>query len=148
MTDSGFDLGLGDARQAGVFFVTSEDLDSLAAAGRDAALGVRRVDLSGCENKASLMLRLATQLDFPDSTGRNWDALSDNLRDLSWLPAPGYVLLLDQGAELRRRDEAVFDTLLDVLDEAAQFWAGQDVPFWAFLALDEDDFEELDAQGP
>jgi len=42
----------------------------------------------------------------------------------------------------------VFDTLLDVLDEAAQFWAGQDVPFWAFLALDEDDFEELDAQGP
>lgn len=142
MTDSGFDLGLGDARQAGVFFVTSGDLDSLAAAGRDAGLLVRRLDLSGCENKVSLLLRIATQLDFPDSTGRNWDALSDNLRDLSWLAAPGYVLLLDQGTELRDRDEASFDTLLDILDEAAQAWAAQDVPFWSFLALAEDDFEE------
>jgi len=28
----------------------------------------------------------------------------------------------------------VFDALLDVLDEACQYWVEQDVPFWAFIA--------------
>ena len=34
-------------------------------------------------------------LDFPMSSGRNWDALSDSLRDLEWLPGKGYVLLFE-----------------------------------------------------
>jgi hypothetical protein len=139
MTGSGFDLGLGDADQGGVYFVSPSDLDSLAAAGRDASLVVRRVDLSHCEGKYALLLRLATQLDFPDSTGRNWDALSDRLRDLQWLGSGGYVLLLDDARALRRRDPASLDTLLEVLEEASQFWMAQQTPFWAFVALDEED---------
>lgn len=142
MSASGFDTGLGDASNAGVFFVTAGDLDMLTVAGRDAGLRVCRLDLSGCDSKAALLLRIATQLDFPDSSGRNWDALADSLRDLGWLPAAGYVLLLDQATDLRDRDEASFDTLLDILNEAALFWAGQDVPFWAFVALDESEFDE------
>lgn len=139
MTHSGFDLGLGDADQSGVYFVAPSDLDTLGAAGRDAGLLVRRVDLA-CEGKNALMLRFAMQLEFPDSTGRNWDALSDRLRDLAWLPAAaGYVLLLDDAARLRARDAASFDTLLDVLNEASAFWVQQDRPFWAFVALDEED---------
>lgn len=139
MTGSGFDLGFGDPDQGGVYFVAPSDLDALAAAGRDAGLAVRRVDLSGCEGKHALLLRFATQLDFPDSTGRNWDALSDRLRDLQWLAASGYVLLLDDARGLRTRDSTSFDTLLEVLDEASQFWIAQQVPFWAFVALDEED---------
>lgn len=139
MTGSGFDLGLGDPAQGGVYFVAPSDLDSLGAAGRDAGLAARRVDLSHCEGKHALLLRLATQLDFPDSTGRNWDALSDRLRDLQWLGAEGYMLLLDDARGLRRRDPASFNTLLEVLEEASQFWIAQEVPFWAFVALDEED---------
>lgn len=139
MSDSGLDLGLGDAGQSGVYFVAPSDLDALGAAGRDAGLLVRRVDLSGCDSKAALLLRFATQFDFPDSTGRNWDALSDRLRDLDWLPAPGYVLLLDEARDLRRHDSSSFDTLLEVLDESAQAWMARDRPFWAFVAVDQED---------
>ncbi|GGD53811.1 barstar family protein [Pseudoxanthomonas indica] len=139
MTGSGFDLGLGDAAQGGVYFVAPSDLDSLGAAGRDAGLIVRRVDLSGCEGKHALLLRFSTQLDFPDSTGRNWDALTDRLRDLQWLGGEGYVLLLDDARALRRRDGASINTLLEVLEDASQFWIAQNVPFWAFVALDEED---------
>ena len=90
MTDSGFDLGLDDAARAGVFFVTSDDIATLDMASRDAGLLSRRIDLRGCADKATLMLRLATALDFPAGSGRNWDAASDRLRDLSWLaPADG-----------------------------------------------------------
>ncbi|CAN7314603.1 barstar family protein [Pseudoxanthomonas sp. LjRoot168] len=143
MSDSGFDPGLTDPARAGVFFVTEDDLGPLAAVGRDAGLLARRIDLSGCDGKSALLLRIATVLDFPQTSGRNWDALSDSLRDLSWLEAPGYVLLFEQAHELRDRAEADFDTLLDVLDEASQAWAVDDVPFWAFIALPEEDFPDL-----
>jgi len=144
MSDSGFDLGLGDPRRAGVFFVTTDDIATLDMAARDAGLLARRIDLQGCTGKATLMLRLATALDFPAGSGRNWDALGDLLRDLSWLPAPGYALLFDAARDLRDGDETSFDTLLEVLDEATQAWADDDAPFWSFLALPEDEFEHAD----
>jgi RNAse (barnase) inhibitor barstar len=143
MSESGFDPGLADPTRAGVFFVTEDDLDPLAAVGRDAGLLSRRIDLSGCDSKGALQLRIATVLDFPQSSGRNWDALSDSLRDLSWLEAPGYVLLFEQAHELRERTEADFDTLLDILDEVSQFWTSNEVPFWSFIALPEEDFPDL-----
>lgn len=141
MTDSGFDLGLDDATRAGVFFVSADDIATLDMASRDAGLLARRIDLRGCRNKATLMLRLAMALDFPTGSGRNWDAASDRLRDLSWLPAPGgYALLFDAAEDIRDADEASFDTLLGVLEEAVADWAQRGIPFWAFLALPEEDF--------
>ena len=148
MTESGFDLGLADADRAGVFFVTDDDLGGLAAAARDAGLRPQRIDLHGCATKATLLLRFATALDFPAGSGRNWDALSDSLRDLSWLPAgAGHVLLLEGASGLHRSEGEDFDTLLSILDEARAFWAGHELPFWVFVALDEADFDEMDA-GP
>ena len=141
MSDSGFDLGLDDPARAGVFFVTADDIATLDMATRDAGLLARRIDLRGCANKPTLLFRLATGLDFPAGSGRNWDAASDRLRDLSWLPAPGYALLFEAASGLRDADESSFDTLLDVLEEAAADWAQRDIPFWAFLALPEDEFE-------
>lgn len=140
MSESGFELGLDDPSRAGVFFVASEDLATLDALARDAGLQARRVDLGACRNKATLLLRMATMLGFPDSFGRNWDALSDGLRDLGWLPAGGYALLFDGADELRTGDEAVFDMLLDVLDQASREWAGRGTPFWAFIALPDSAF--------
>ena len=144
MTGSGFDLGLDDAQQAGVFFVTGGDIATLDMAARDAGLLARRIDLRGCADKRTLLLRLTLALDVPTGLGRNWDGLSDVLRDLSWLPAPGYALLFEDAVDLRDADEASFDTLLEILDEAAADWRGHEVPFWAFLALPEDAFEDAD----
>ena len=60
------------------------------------------------------------------------------------------------GARLRRGVTAVsythldvykrqdFDTLVSILDEANAEWKTRDVPFWAFLALRERDFAELE----
>lgn len=135
-------VALLDPQQAGVFFVLDEDLAPLEAAARSADLAVRRIDLRACRDKAALLDRFADALGTPDGQGRNWDALSDQLRDLGWLPAPGYVLLLPAAADLRDADEAGFDTLLDILDEAAVDWQARDVPFWAFLALPDADFPE------
>ena len=129
MSESGFDLGLDDPSRAGVYFVTTDDLRTMGMAARDAGLVARNIDLRGCTTKATLLLRMSSALDTPNGSGRNWDALSDQLRDLSWL---------------RGADEASFDTLLDLLQEAATDWAQRRIPFWAFLALPEDEFEQAE----
>lgn len=141
MSESGFDLGLSDPARAGVFLVAADDLAALDALARDAGLRAWRIDLGECRNKATLLLRFATTLEFPGSFGRNWDALSDGLRDLSWLPAGGYALLLESADDLRAGDPAGFDTLVDILDEASRAWAERGVPFWAFVALPDEAFE-------
>ena len=89
----------------------------------------------------ALLLRIANALDVPAGQGRNWDALADQLRDLSWRPSSGHVLLFDDARGLRDADEASFDTLLDILSDAAADWSAQELPFWAFLALPEDEFD-------
>ena len=142
MTNTGFDIGLDDATQSGVYFVTADDIATLQMASSDAGLEARRIDLQGCTNKATLILRLATALDFPPGSGRNWDALSDRLRDLNWLPAAGYALAFDDADAFRDADETSFDTLLEVLEEVCAAWREREIPFWAFLALPEEEFDE------
>ena len=144
MSESGWELGLADADNAGVYFVTMEDLDTLGVAARDAGLQVRRIDLGGVDKQA-LLLRIGTALDFPSGLGRNWDGLSDSLRDLSWLPHAGIALLFENGGDLQQGQGEEFDTLLEILEEAAQDWGERDVPFWSFIALPESVFDEIDA---
>jgi RNAse (barnase) inhibitor barstar len=144
MSESGWELGLADAENAGVYFVTADDLDTLGVAARDAGLQVRRIDLGGV-NKQELMLRIATAFDFPGTFGRNWDALADGLRDLSWLPGVGFAMLFENGGDLQQAENDDFDTLLEILEESAQEWGERKIPFWSFIALPESVFDEIDA---
>ena len=121
--------------QAGVYFVLDEDIALLDIACGGAGLHTLRIDLQGCDGRAPLLQRLAEGLATPAAQGCNWDALSDQLRDLSWLPANGYALLFGDAGDLRQASPADFDTLLDILAEAAASWAGDNVPFWAFFEL-------------
>ncbi|HEX7816388.1 barstar family protein [Dyella sp.] len=140
-----FDIDLHDAARDGVFFATQDDIAALDAAARQTSLRIVRVDLHDCTDKDSVMRHLNDALHFPAGFGANWDALTDCLRDLSWLAAPGYLILLMHGQTLREANEEVFDTLLDVLDEAAEHWFDAKIPFFAFLALPESALDEIDA---
>ncbi|PPU41042.1 barstar family protein [Xanthomonas arboricola] len=135
MSAGDFTLDLSDPQQSGVYQADTDDLDTMAALARDAGLHILRVDLASCSDKHRLLMRLATQLDFPASFGRNWDALSDALRDLAWLPASqGYALLIDGADALARTAPNDRNTLLDILDEAATAWAARGQTFAAFVA--------------
>ena len=94
---------------------------------------VWRVDLAKVRSKSSLLAALATALDFPDWFGHNWDALQDCLTDLSWRPAPGYVVVLENCEGLAASAPEAFETTLEVFRHAARWWAGEQVPFWVFV---------------
>ncbi len=88
-----------------------------------------RIELAGCTDKAELLARFARALHFPHWFGHNWDALSDCLTDLSWLPAPHYRLVLCEPQALRAAAPETLDTALEILAEAAEFWAHSGVAF-------------------
>lgn len=77
----------------------------------------------GISGKDQLMDVLEEALRLPDYFGRNWDALSDCLRDLSWLP-PGRVNLVhDAVPSLPPEDLRAY---LEVLATAVGDWKPQE----------------------
>ncbi|MDN5924399.1 MAG: barstar family protein, partial [Xanthomonadales bacterium] len=72
------DMDLLDPAQAGIYFVTSQDLDALDDMGRQSGSLVCRINLEGCRDKDDLLQRFADAFDFPDDFGHNWDALEDS----------------------------------------------------------------------
>jgi RNAse (barnase) inhibitor barstar len=101
------------------------------------------VDLRGCDDKASLLERLATALPLPAHFGHNWDALADALGELRGGDVPGVVLLLVHSDQMRRDATEDFKRAMEVLQGACREWAGRGVPFWAFVALADEEFERL-----
>lgn len=103
-----------------------EDLRAHAAA---AGWAVLVADAAG--GKAAVLAGLAATGAFPGWFGRNWDALSDCLVDLSWLPAEGYVVLIDGWDAFRAASPRDADIAGSVLAHAAAEWAARGTPFVA-----------------
>jgi hypothetical protein len=75
----------------------------------------------GIRSKVDLLAALAAAGRFPNNSGRNWDALLDCLRDLSWISSRKVLLvhgdlpLCENPAECR--------TYLEILQIALDDWA-------------------------
>ncbi len=120
---------LRDVHEAGVYRLNCT-VDDLRNAAQEAAFALFEVDLAEAHSKGALLAALAEVIAAPEWFGNNWDALADALGDLSWHPAPGYVLLL-RDVSLSGAEE---DTLNNILLEASAFWEMQGKAFWAFFA--------------
>lgn len=134
---------LADSAQGGAYFVDARESGALAEAARALDFCVRRIDLTDCRDKESVLGRFAQALRFPDWFGGNFDALADSLADLSWMRADGYLLLIENSDEWRQADDENFATFLDIINEAAATWGDQDVPFWALMPLQRAQLEKL-----
>ena len=107
-------------------------------------LRVCRINLADYADREALFDRLTVALQLPADFGRNWDALADSLRDLSWLKASGFILLFDHAEGMRAASEDDFDELLDIMEEAVDYWQDEGSPFFVFFALPESAFDDTD----
>jgi hypothetical protein len=94
-----------------------------------AGLKLVEVPLAGVRRKEDLLDILATALNFPAYFGRNWDAAEECLRDLSWLPANGYVVWLTGSTVFWRDHVGLGGTLVEVALGVAESWADRQVAF-------------------
>jgi hypothetical protein len=105
---------------------TDEVVSQLTRTGWD----VRVVDVAEARDKAGLLDAFARSLAFPSWVGRNWDALDDALRDLSWW-SPGERGRAIIVARAGRLDDGLgqeWATLCDVLTTAADRWRDTPTP--------------------
>lgn len=131
------------ASGAGIYHLPADGGIAIAAAAASGGLGVARADLTDCRDKAEFLRRIAVALRFPAWFGHNWDALADCLADMSWWPADGHVLILEHADRFRIAAESDFLEALEILGEAANDWATEDVPFWIFVGLTADGVAHL-----
>ncbi len=93
--------------------------DPFVYADRPANVGVKQAHVgivpAGIDGRDALFACLIEQLALPGHFGRNWDALDECLRDLSWLPQHRVVLFHEA---LPGLDDDGLATYLDILCEA------------------------------
>lgn len=130
MSDDSRELRLDDIRQTGLYAVTPAELD--VAWQQAGTLGYLRahVALPTSGDKDALLDALAEALGFPAWFGRNWDALADCLGDLSWRPAPGYLLVFEHARQFHAHSPATWDTAAEILAQASAQWQLRDTAFW------------------
>ena len=121
------------AEHAGVYRCNADDSREAIAAAHAERFTTAAMELGGAD-KATVLDAFASALRFPDWFGGNWDGLADCLTDLSWLEAPGYLLVLRPAPAIAARlGEEDFATLIGILQEAAEFWRDEGRPFCALF---------------
>ncbi|MEW5888794.1 MAG: barstar family protein [Pseudomonadota bacterium] len=143
MSRAHYETLLSDVEKTGVYHAPVRGRDELTEAAKSLGYALFPVDLLAVNDKAGLLDAVAAALDFPDWFGHNWDALEDCLMDLSWWPAPGYVVLLENADRLHAAHAAELDTALRIFAAAADSWRREGVPFWTLVDIRADDADWL-----
>ncbi len=122
-----------DSAKAGVFHLTA-DVRGIAEAAEAAGLAVIRIDIGHAHDKKDFLNDVSKAMKFPDWFGGNWDALADCLKDLSWLQAKGWVVILEKSKHFCAGHRHEFEEAMDVMAEAAADWRGRGKPFWTLIS--------------
>jgi RNAse (barnase) inhibitor barstar len=128
---------LSDGKLSGVYCPT-QGPNEIARTAKAVKLSVVKLDLRKVRGKKEFLARLAKALHCPPYFGMNWDALTDCMRDLSWLNDNGWVVMLLNGQEFAVKNQDDFMTAIDVLQTAAEYWRIHRKPFWILLYGDKD----------
>ncbi|WP_327035255.1 barstar family protein [Micromonospora ureilytica] len=110
----------------------------LPAAGR---FVVVRLDGTRMTDADHAFYEFSDALLFPGYFGWNWNALSECLRDLNWLPADGYLIVVENAPRLLPSSAEDRHTLFQILAQAVHHWEspfGQP-EFKVVLLCDRDD---------
>jgi len=126
---------LADFERAGVYHLTPGGMAALAEACTLADLHLIVVDLAETPRMADAMDILTRATACPAHEAAHLDDLGEMLCDFSWLPANGYVILVEDADNLIATDPTGVQKLLEAFQAATHCWQEQEVPFWAFVGL-------------
>ena len=125
---------LNDLEAAGSYSLAC-GVDELRAAANDANFALFDADLKGVKGKQKLLNALADAASFPPEFGANWDALADDLCDLSWHgEIAGYVLLLRNVSDTFGLSANDREIAQDILADTVVYWRQRNKAFWIFFA--------------
>jgi RNAse (barnase) inhibitor barstar len=103
--------------------------DSLALQQANERAVVGYMDGASIDSQEELLRALAAAFRFPDYFGGNWDAVDECLRDLEWLPASEYLLVVTSSTHLWQRLPQEAGLLVQAWLFAAESWGRTNTPF-------------------
>ncbi len=109
-------------------------IEDLRKATEETGFALFDADLGGIKGKQNLLEVLARAVVFPSGFGANWDALADELCDLSWHGCGGYVLLLRNASDTLGLSVNDREIAQDILADTVVYWRQHNKPFWIFFA--------------
>jgi hypothetical protein len=86
------------------------------------------VDGAAVQDKRSFIRAAGDAMQFPTYSGQNWDAFEESIRDLTWAPANGYLVLFDEPDQFALRDAEQWAVARAILGETISFWREQETP--------------------
>lgn len=121
-----------DPARSGVFR-TPSNLQLLQQAAARVGVACFAVDLARAGDKHHFLAACAAALKFPEPFGGNWDAFADGVQDLSWHPARGYALHLQNASDFAQAAPQDYATALEILRYAADYWKARGTVFLALV---------------
>lgn len=107
-----------------VHFVPPDWLNSkiIQEASSELGFALFSIDAQHLHSVPALMDAFAGAMNFPTYFGRNWNAVLDLTRDLSWNKAKGYVLVLSNADPLLQLESHAFSSLIRVMEATVRDW--------------------------
>jgi hypothetical protein len=102
--------------------VNALDIQSIKEVAGETGFAHFIVEAEGIDSELALMDAFGKSMNFPSYFGRNWNALLDLTRDLSWTNAEGFVLVISGGDHLPSLPDGIFAPLIDVLEATIRDW--------------------------
>jgi hypothetical protein len=100
-----------------------EAAPALAIRFQPSPVAIRFIRGHRCDTVDRLYQEWAAALQFPWYFGWNWDAFDECIRDLEWLPADAWILVITNIVDLLADDHGGRRTCLDVLVDTAAYWS-------------------------
>jgi hypothetical protein len=108
---------------SGVYLIDAAEREQVLRHGAfPAEFAIAVLDGTDAATRSGFFQAIARSLHFPDYFGRNWDAVYDCLTDFNWLPAAGYVLVLDGYDQFATNEPEQWNIALKVQRDACAFW--------------------------
>jgi hypothetical protein len=123
---------LKDAAKAGVYHL-SADARELAGAAASAGLMVIYVDIHHAHDRGDFLVEASHALRFPEQPGATWESFALGLKDLSWIQAKGWVVILEKSKHFCGGHGHEFKDAMAAMSAAADHWRGKGKPFWTFI---------------
>ena len=123
---------LKDAAHAGVFQLAT-DARELAGAAAAIGLMVIYVDIGHAHDKEDFLDEAARAMRFPERFAGDWTAFALGLKDLSWLQAKGWVVILEKSKHFCGGHGREFKEAMEPMSAAAEHWRAQGKPFWTLI---------------
>ncbi len=127
---------LANSKAPRLIAVSQARANALIEDAKQRAFAVWGLDGRKLNNDESIFEHFSQVMKFPDYFGHNWDAMDECLRELSWAPAKGHLLVINDIDALFLKSPDSYQSLLDSLRFSGKHWhewRDQKIPFKVLL---------------